>query len=537
MLVGIGLGTAAIQGCSASSRLSVVRSGVSPAGDLTVPSPTSPATAIPAGAQAITIGEKPEGRPIRPGFLGLSTELGAVWAYVGGDPALLDRLVRNLDPGQAPVVRIGGDSTDWAYWPAAGLARPPGARIELGPHWLAVVRELAAGLGARLILGLNLEADSGAVAATEARAFTEGLGPRRIDALELGNEPDLYTTFPWYRTPSGRAVMGRPAGYDFETFSHDFVHVASALPPGPLAGPALGTPPWTRYMGELLAAEPRLSLLTLHRYPLQRCFTSPSSPRYPTIRNLLSPRSTQGLANALVPAIRAAHRRGVEVRLDEINSVACSGSPGVSDTFASALWALAVSFELARVGVDGVNFHTFPGAAYQLFSFQGTGSGRTATVYPEYYGLMMFAQAAPPGSRLLVSRRLEFGRVGVWATADTAGAIRVVLINDSSSRSRSVVLRVPGARGSGVLERLTAPGLTARTGVALGGRSFGASTSTGTFAGRARDAVVSPRAGRYVVTLPAASAALLTLAPAGVGSSVGNAAALSPRGELEHDGE
>jgi Glycosyl hydrolase family 79 C-terminal beta domain len=523
VLVGIGLGTAAIQGCSESSHRSAARPG-------------DGAARSPARAQEITIGSTPRGRAVPPGFLGISTELSAVWAYDAGNPALLHRLIGNLDPGQTPIVRIGGDTTDRAFWPSPAVPRPPGARYELGPHWLAVVRRLADSLDARLILGVNLEAGSGAVAGAEARAFTRGLGTRRIDALELGNEPDLYSSFAWYRTPSGQPVTGRPAGYDFSAFTRDFVHVAGALPRGSLAGPALGTPPWTRHLGNLLAAEPRLTLLTLHRYPLQRCFTTPSSPRYPTIRNLLSPRSTVGLADGLIPAIRSAHRRGIGARLDEINSVACSGSVGVSDTFASALWALAVSFELARVGVDGVNFHTFPGAAYQLFNFQGTGRGRTAVVYPEYYGLMMFAQAAPPGSRLVLARQLTPGQVGAWATRDHAGTTRVALINDSPTRSRSVALRVPGTRGLGAIERLTASSLRATTGVAIGGQSFGAATSTGTLAGRPQETLLAPHAGRYVVTVPAASAALLTVPVAGVGSSVGDAAALSPGGQLQHYG-
>ncbi len=43
--------------------------------------------------------------------------------------------------------------------------------------------------------------------------------------------------------------------------------------------------------------------------------------------------------------------------------------PEVAHSFASALWSLDVLFEMARVGVDGVNLHTFPGATYQLFTF------------------------------------------------------------------------------------------------------------------------------------------------------------------------
>lgn len=45
----------------------------------------------------------------------------------------------------------------------------------------------------------------------------------------------------------------------------------------------------------------------------------------------------------------------------------------------------------------------------------------------------------------------------------------------------------------------------------LGGQSFGAVTTTGQLAGTRQVASVKPRGGAYTVSLPAASAALLTL--------------------------
>jgi hypothetical protein len=51
--------------------------------------------------------------------------------------------------------------------------------------------------------------------------------------------------------------------------------------------------------------------------------------------------------------------------------------------------------------------------------------------------------------------------------------------------------------------------------VELGGRSFGAQNDTGRLPGSARTISVSPTKGRYVVRLPAASAALLTLVQQG----------------------
>ena len=57
----------------------------------------------------------------------------------------------------------------------------------------------------------------------------------------------------------------------------------------------------------------------------------------------------------------------------------------------------------------------------------------------------------------------------------------------------------------------SARGITATTGVTLGGQTFGTSTATGTLAGRSTVATVHPAAGAYAVRLPPASAAMLTL--------------------------
>ena len=67
----------------------------------------------------------------------------------------------------------------------------------------------------------------------------------------------------------------------------------------------------------------------------------------------------------------------------------------------SALWALDALFELPPVGVDRVNIHSYPGATYELFTFAREHGSWRAFVEPEYYGMLMFAQAPPPGSRLL----------------------------------------------------------------------------------------------------------------------------------------
>jgi hypothetical protein len=176
----------------------------------------------------------------------------------------------------------------------------------------------------------------------------------------------------------------------------------------------------------------------------------------------------------------------------------------------SALWALDAMFQMARVGVDGVNIHTYPKAPYELFRFtheDGTWSGFVA---PEYYGLDMFAQAAPAGAHLLKTSG-SLGNVRAWATRAPDGTTHVVLINDYTAQSRTVNVRIAGASGVATLERLRAPGVTALTGVTLGGQSFGTKTTTGLLSGRSAATSVTPANGTYAVHLSPASAAMLTI--------------------------
>jgi hypothetical protein len=467
---------------------------------------------IPAAATRLAVLPTAFGRPIPAGFLGLSLEYNSIQHYAGNDPRAIDpvfeQLVRNLNPGQSPVLRIGGDTTDWTWWPVPGLKQPPGVTYALTPHWLEVTRALAQSLQARLILGINLEANSVELASTEARTLVNGLGRSAVLALELGNEPALYGLFPWYRTATGVKVPGRPRTYDVPTYLREFAQFAGALAPLPLAGPALGASKWMRNLGPFLSAQKRVRVVTLHRYPLQLCYTSTESLLHPTLGHLMAPAASTGLADSFTRDVAAAHARGLPLRVDEINSVSCGADRQVSVTFASSLWAVDAMFELAQVGVDGVNLHTFPGAGYELFKLSMAAGRWQAAVAPEYYGLLMFAAAAPPGSRLLRISGLPGAAIKAWATRAPDGTIHVLLIN-KGPRSRVFAMRLPHAMSSATLERLQAPALQSANGVTLAGQSFGTSTTTGRLSGRATRSDLDPIGTSFVVTLPEDSAAML----------------------------
>jgi hypothetical protein len=474
----------------------------------------------------------PTGRPVAPGFLGLSLEYRSIPGLAGPDlrsinPVLV-QLIRNLVSRGRPVLRIGGQSTDRTWWPVGGMSRPLGITYDLTPRWMTSARALAQATDARLILSVGLEANRPKIDAVEASRLLRGLGRKYVAALEIGNEPELYTVVPWYRKLRGAPipwyshlgvpVFSRPPGYNAQTFFAEFSRTLRVLPRLPIAGPDTGLVPWLDGFRPFLAPASRVRIVTWHAYGLSQCVTVPFSPLYPTVPNLLALSASRAMVNGISPDVALAHQVGATLRVDEMNSVTCNGRLGVSNTFASALWVMDALFTIAADGVDGVNIHTFKNAANGLFDFDHSHGHWVGAVHPLYYGAMMFAQAAPPGSRLLRINSGNQDQVRAWATLAPDRRIRVLLINDSLTLSARALVRTPIAAGSASIERLRARSAYATGGVTLGGESFGTRTKTGLLA-PPREKTVAPRTGVYAITLPAASAALMTLPPRGHGSA------------------
>jgi glycosyl hydrolase family 79 len=476
----------------------------------------------PAGAQPTTqtvsasVGSAPSGAPLPTGFLGLSLEYNGLHAYTGNNPKavnpVLIQLIRGLSPSQAPMLRIGGESTDSTWWPVRGLKRPTGINYTLTNSWLRTTQALASALGAKLIMGVNLASGSPAVAVAEARALYGGIGKRFIQALEIGNEPDVYGQFTWYES-KGKAYYARAHNYDLNEFISQFSQWHAALGEAtPVTGPAFAELNWLSGLGTFISAQPGLKVLTVHRYPLHGCLNNPSAPGYPSIANLLNDQASSGIAQQVAPYASEAHNTGLQLRVDEMNSAAvasCLGRRGVSGTFASALWVLDALFNLQSVGVDGVNIHSLPRAAYELFTFKHSSSGWQAFVHPEYYGMLLFAQAFPPGAQPLPVNVSPSGPLKVWATGGPGFPTRVVLLNKDPTNPYQVQLQVAGLTGPAQVERLEAPSASARSGVTLGEQTFGNETTTGKLAAPRTQPVV-PVLGTYTITVPAASAAMLS---------------------------
>ena len=197
------------------------------------------------------------------------------------------------------------------------------------------------------------------------------IGRGSIEALELGNEPELYASFGWYATRGGIRVPGARRGTTSPPTRR--LREDQRGPTGRSARrTSSGTSNWIAHV-ERSCRPSRGSVATVHRYPLQRCYLPP--PRvYPSIAHLLSPAASQGSPTASPRSSRPPTRgRGAPRRRDELGLL--RRRPGRQRRLRLRAVGARRHVPDARVGVNGVNFHTFPGARYELFNFKRRGAG------------------------------------------------------------------------------------------------------------------------------------------------------------------
>jgi hypothetical protein len=472
---------------------------------------TRPGSATPQAT--LTIGPNLSTTPVPSSFFGISTEYWALPLFERDTPAFERVLALLHVAGDGPLIlRIGGDSADQSFWDPKTRKIPDWA-FELTPAFLSRLRALVERDRVKLIVDLNLLTDSPLTAAEWARAAETSLPRGSIVGFEIGNEPDLYERRYWVEMTARSPLVTRPMPLELTpaTYVEDFAAYARVLgessPDIPLVGPAVAHPRvGLPFISSLIGAErPELGMVTGHLYPYSKCAKDPKSSSYPTVPRLLSRHATSAFATDLASAIALAHHAGLKFRLTEFNSVTCGGKAGVSDTFATALWAPDALFTAMRAGVDGANLHVRDDTINTPFTINRSG----LAARPLLYGLLMFTRALGPRAQL-VRLHLTAARslnLSAWAV-EVQGRILHVLLIDKGSRTVTVDLRLP-ATGTGTVQRLLASSPYSRSGVTLNGQQLNhAGDWTGT--PRTETIVPGPRGG-YELTVPHRSAALMSV--------------------------
>ncbi|MCW3047250.1 MAG: hypothetical protein JWO74_1534 [Solirubrobacterales bacterium] len=374
-------------------------------------------------------------------FLGLSIEWDSVEPYAGtrghrstGLRALLAPLVRATG---GLSLRVGGDTADQAWWNPRGRRRPATVLQDVTPATLAAVAWLARSLRGPVTLDVNLALRDPSNARALARAAQRRLPPGALDTLEIGNEPDLYTRARVFRVPGHvHRRLRKRVRYDARAYRRDVIPYLDVLSRRPRPAPRLavagfaGPAWWSSLPGLIAAGHGRVGAMSGHLYALPSC-DAPASPS----SWLLTTAASRGRAATMAPLVALGRRHGLPVGLTELNSAPCGGRPGLSDSFVAALWLTDTLFALVRQGLDQADIHTWAHARYAPFDVSGT----RARPRPPLTAMLAFARAAPPGSRLVVTRGKP-GPLRAWATIDRARTVRVALIARRAVRA-GVALR------------------------------------------------------------------------------------------------
>jgi hypothetical protein len=482
------------------------------------------ACAAPAGAATplvrATVDPHAKATPIARHFLGFSTGYRGLFPLTGHPMAGVNqvavRMFANLaSAGQgAPGLRLGGSSADAAWWNPTGALRPNGIDIDLGPYTRDAIVNFVRAAHSPLILGVNFAADRVDYASRWASAVTRKLPRRLLHAVEIGNEPDIYDT----DRPFGTLPRTRPAGYTLGRYLRElkpFTRALHRLRGHPrLAGPGTCCSSWEHQARRIVRSQHgRLGLLSFHVYGTDGC-AGAQGPGRLSFTSLLSDGPLRAAATRMAAIRKQARRAHRRVRITTLSSASCGGQRGVSDTYATSLWTTDWLFLMAAQGFEGVNLQL--GGSDSPLAFGYATDHFVGRAGPEYYGMLLFARAVAGRARLLLdttlgARARHGAPVHVWATKDSRGQVRVVVVNKSLSRAGDAVITVPRGARPARLERLSAPSLDATTGISLGGLSVPDGTTDGRLTGTAVHTTVVPRRHAYRFAMPAASAALLTI--------------------------
>jgi hypothetical protein len=486
------------------------------------------------GQAEVTVPSQASTEAIPALFLGLSTEFTTL-PLVEEHAVIWERVLGNLSPFPVFPLRIGGDSSEHVELTSRPIRLPPWA-LQPTPELVSETARVMSQSQLQLMIDINTVISTpDAVAAWMGallRSLHHQLNHGNIAAFELGNEPDIYSQKAWVggvniegnapANPGHVEPANLPREITPTSFAKTYQAYARALhsaaPTVPLMAPALADATHLGWIKTLLRYRTRsLKVITVHIYPYSAC-AHPGQPTYPTIQKILSENATAGLARTVRPAVALAQHDNLGVRVTELNSVTCGGLEGVSNTFATALWAPDAMFELMRAGVEGVNVHARVTSINRPFSFNQQG----LQTRPLLYGLMLFKRMLGGGDDRLVPVQVRSSRslaLKVWAvralvsedvgegTPFVRNPLKMLVIN-KGPRSALITLHLP-TRSRAFVQRLLAPSASSTSGVTLDGQQL---SHQGFWQGKQTMETLSPTGnGSYVLRVRGQSAALLTV--------------------------
>jgi hypothetical protein len=449
----------------------------------------------------VTLDPEHPGAQIPADFVGLSFEMQTVLAATNGSHFFSPSNTKLIDTFRTlgiKSLRVGGNTAD-----RPGLPVPTTADAD-------ALFAFAKAAHVKVIYTLRLNHGDPAAAAAMARYISRHYA-RQLDCFAIGNEPNVFSTnFDSYLA-------------EWKRFAAQITAPAQA-PAARFCGPGVspGHEKWSAQFATALASTVLLKYVSQHDYAGgdARKVTNPAAARDKILSGSMETHYAKFAAN-FVPAVQA---QGLGYRFEEANSFYDGGALDVSDSFASALWALNYQWWWAAHGLSGINFHTGDKVAARdenkpcrYATFWTTNDGYN--VHPIGYAEKMFSLGSrgrfiPATVSAAGGTNSDFA---AYAVAGDDGALYATFINFShGATAASDAVQLAGGQGthwrSAQILRFTAPDgdVAAKTGITLGGAPI---TDDARWPGRwetlprAADSPETPT----VVELPAASAAIVKL--------------------------
>jgi hypothetical protein len=451
-----------------------------------------------AGAESsvtVTLDPKSPGAAIPVEFSGLSFEIEKLLPDASGTYFFSPKnqpLVALFKTVGIKSLRVGGNTADRAT-----------IKVPAQPD-IDSLFAFAKAADAKVIYTLRLREGDPAQDAEIAK-YIMGHYRSELTCLAIGNEPNVFAKeYPVYRD-EWKKFMGMITAPDM---------APEAKFCGPSATP--GKTAWARDFVKDFGTSGRIAFISQHDYPggggnkVTNVVTARAA--------MLSPAwlgKYQRFHNSFATAALA---NGLSYRLEEANSFFNGGAKDVSDTFASALWALDYMYWWAAHGANGINFHTgdkvaagdkTTGCRYATFWTSPGGY----SVHPIGYGIKAFALGSQ--GRLLPAATAPSTGVNLTAYAILANdkSLCLTLINkEHGPEARELNATIdpgrPFSKGEAMFLLAPKSDVAVTSGVTLGGAEIKDDAS---WNGAWTPLSAPDRNGRFTVKIPAAAAAIVRL--------------------------
>ncbi|MCX6238261.1 MAG: hypothetical protein NTY07_12025 [Bacteroidia bacterium] len=388
-------------------------------------------------------------------FAGLSYEKNAVNAKIFSPPrASMIGFFKTLG---IHSLRLSGCAADQDTFCVNETIYPPGT-LRFTKSELDSVFSFAQKTNCKVLLGLNLGGSNNpSLAACEVKYVMQHYASDVL-GFEVGNEPDFFCF-----------NKLRPPPYTIKSYESEYQHYYDSIryysPLAIFTGPGSSSN-YTKWTIPFCNNMPgKFSVLTNHYYV---AVANSASIREQVV-TLLSQSKQKILLAEVNDMVQCANSLPIPVpfRMTECNTFCNGGQRGVSNAFASSIWALDFMYALASTGCAGVNFHGGGQGTYTVIA----SSRALCSARPIYYGILAF-QVGSRGKFIpstITNNRIN---LNIYSVIDSIGSVFITVVNKDTLQNAIMQIQ-SGSKNYSSADFITlnSVSLTDTVNVSLGGQT------------------------------------------------------------------